>query len=65
MVTREHPAPDWSDVVLHGHVHDRGDPLRWDGSTLVSCLCVELWRYRPVQLSSLSEVYWRELNLRP
>lgn len=33
------------EVVLHGHIHERGKPFFVNGQM---CMCVELWDYAPV-----------------
>lgn len=41
------------DVVLHGHIHDEGEPYHWRNKILWVNLCVEQWNYRPVSLTEI------------
>lgn len=41
-------------IYIHGHIHEKGQRLRWVGPTLYVNSCVEQWSYRPF---TLAEVY--------
>lgn len=44
------------DVILHGHIHDIGEPYYWRDNVLWINLCVEQWNYRPVSLKEILEL---------
>jgi calcineurin-like phosphoesterase family protein len=51
-------CPDgFAGIDIFGHIHEKGQRLRWDGSTLHVNACVEHWAYRPFTLAEVYEEY--------
>jgi calcineurin-like phosphoesterase family protein len=46
-------------LVIHGHIHEKGVPIRWHGSCMIVNACVEQWDYKPILLDDLIKVYLR------
>lgn len=51
-------APEgFKGINIFGHIHEKGQRLRWDGPTLHVNACVEHWEYRPFTLAEVYEAY--------
>jgi len=46
-------------LVIHGHIHEKGVPVRWHGTCMVVNACVEQWNYRPILLDDLISLFLR------
>jgi calcineurin-like phosphoesterase family protein len=55
---REAPVKPNS-LVIHGHIHEKGVPVRWHGTCMIVNACVEQWDYRPILLDDLVKLYLR------
>jgi calcineurin-like phosphoesterase family protein len=46
-----------ADIMVHGHIHNIGEPYRWEGSTLWVNMCVEQHNYKPIALDDIVKIY--------
>ena len=46
-------------LVIHGHIHEKGVPVRWHGTCMVVNACVEQWDYKPILLDDLIATFLR------
>lgn len=49
--------PCSADICLHGHIHERGVPFRWNDKVLTVNACVEQHEYKPIPLTRIIEIY--------
>lgn len=56
-LTVEEETKVTADIVVTGHVHDRGRKFKFNGVSLLVCACVELWDYSPIPIDTLVETY--------
>lgn len=49
--------PGSADALVHGHIHNVGVPYRWKDNILIVNACVEQWKYEPIPLTKIIEIY--------
>jgi len=44
-------------LVIHGHIPEKGVPVRWEGTSMIVNACVEQWNYGPIPLDNLIDMF--------
>lgn len=60
---QDFPEDIEADILIHGHIHERGQLITRDGDRMILNLCVEQTGYYPVSWEEIKEWYENDVYL--